>query len=106
LSQLAYGAAAAAIAADAGPCQAWPVSPAVTDSNESAAEPNSSANPSQAAAAYNIGAEPAPENISNELISGGNIGKFAMVDLLPLSPPLPKRSVPDNAVTKRSLPKQ
>ena len=37
-----------------------------------AADPNSAANPSQAAAARTIGADPAPENISAELIFGGS----------------------------------
>ncbi len=44
----------------------------VTDPNEDAADPNSAASPSQATAAANIGAEPAPVNIRNELSSGGN----------------------------------
>jgi hypothetical protein len=38
--------------------------------------PNSEANPFQAAAASSIGAEPAPEYISSELISGGNEKKL------------------------------
>ncbi|CNV06968.1 Uncharacterised protein [Mycobacterium tuberculosis] len=46
----AYGAAAAAIAADAGPCHACPVNPVVTEENDDAAVPNSAASPSQAAA--------------------------------------------------------
>jgi hypothetical protein len=71
LSQPAYGDAAASIAVDAGPRHDWAAKTDVTDPNDDAAEPNSEANPSQAAAAANIGAEPAPENISNELISGG-----------------------------------
>jgi hypothetical protein len=49
--------------------------------NEDAAEPNSEANPSQAAAASNIGAEPAPANIRAELISGGITKKLMTVDL-------------------------
>ena len=61
------------MANDAGPCHACPTNPAVTDVNESAAAPKSSANPAHAAAASNIGAAPAPENIRNELISGGSI---------------------------------
>ena len=48
----------------------------MTDENDDAADPNSEANPSQAAAAFNIGAEPAPENIRAELISGANTEKF------------------------------
>jgi hypothetical protein len=71
-----YGAAAAVIAADAGPCHAWPVNPDVIAENDDAAEDNSSANPFQAAAAANMGAEPAPENIRAELTSGDNTEKF------------------------------
>jgi hypothetical protein len=52
------------------------VRPDVTDTNDSAAAPNSDANPSHATAAANIGPEPAPENIRKELISGGNTEKF------------------------------
>jgi len=48
----------------------------VTDENDDAADPNSEANASQAAAAFNIGAEPAPENIRAELTSGANTEKF------------------------------
>jgi hypothetical protein len=81
LSQFAYGAAAAVIAADAGPCHACPVNPDVTDENDDAADPNSEANPSQAAAALNMGAEPAPENIRAELISGANTEKFIATSL-------------------------
>ncbi|BCI90437.1 hypothetical protein NIIDMKKI_56430 [Mycobacterium kansasii] len=72
----AYGAAAADMAAAAAPCHAWPVSPEVTDVNDCAAVPNSSANPSQAAAACSIGADPAPVNMRSELISGGKTKKF------------------------------
>ena len=46
------------------------------DENDDAADPSSEANRSQAAAAFNIGAEPAPENIRAELVSGGNTEKF------------------------------
>jgi hypothetical protein len=76
LNHPVYGAAAAVMAADAGPCHDALASPDVTDPNEAAAEPNSPARPSQAAAADSIGAEPAPENISEELISGGSTEKF------------------------------
>jgi hypothetical protein len=48
----------------------------VTLENDDAAEDNSSANPFQAAAAANMGAEPAPENIRAELTSGANTEKF------------------------------
>lgn len=71
-----YGAAAAAIAADAWPCQASPANPDVTDPNDDAAVPSSEANPSQADAASSIGADPAPTNSSKELISGGNTMKL------------------------------
>ncbi len=64
------------MAADAGPCQACAANPEVTDENESAAEPSSLASPSQAVAAANIGLDPAPLNISEELISGGKTEKF------------------------------
>ena len=53
------------------PATPGPANPEVTDENDDAADPNSEANPSQAAAASSIGAEPAPVNISTELISGG-----------------------------------
>ncbi|BCI87994.1 hypothetical protein NIIDMKKI_32000 [Mycobacterium kansasii] len=76
LNQPAYGAAAASIAVDAGPCHAWAARPEVIEENDSAAESSSDANAFQAAAASNIGAEPAPENIRAELISGGNTKKF------------------------------
>ncbi|BCI85854.1 hypothetical protein NIIDMKKI_10600 [Mycobacterium kansasii] len=72
LSQLAYGAAAATIAVDAGPCHAWAANPEVSEPNDDAAELSSSANPAQAAAASSMGAAPAPANIREELISGGN----------------------------------
>ncbi len=70
----AYGAAAAAIAAAAAPCHTPAVRPDVTCPNETAADPNSSASPSHAAAAASNGLDPAPEYISTELISGGNTG--------------------------------
>ncbi len=60
--------------------------PDVTDPNAAAADPNSSANPAHAAAAANIGAEPAPQNIRNELTSGGNTEKF-------INPPLLQRNI-------------
>ncbi|KQH80805.1 hypothetical protein AO501_20240 [Mycobacterium gordonae] len=43
---------------------------------ESAAELNSSARFAQAAAAADIGCDPAPASIKAELISGGNTEKF------------------------------
>jgi hypothetical protein len=48
----------------------------VTEENDCAAEPSSSANPSQAAAAASIGPEPAPACINAEFISGGNTKKL------------------------------
>lgn len=77
--KLEYGTAAAVIATDAGPCQAWPARFGVTDENEEAAVPSSEAYPSHADAAANIGAEPAPENISAELTSGGSTKKLTTV---------------------------
>jgi hypothetical protein len=78
-----YGPAAAFIACADAPCHACPASPEVTDPNDDAAALSSEANPSQAAAASRSGAEPAPLNISRELISGGNTAKFAMVASYP-----------------------
>ena len=68
--------AAAIIAADAGPCHACSVSPEVTDPNADAADASSEARPSHAAAASSMGADPAPTNIRNELISGGSTKKL------------------------------
>ncbi len=70
--------------AAAGPCHDPPVSPDVTDENAAAAVLNSSANPSQAAAAASIGPDPVPANIRSELISGGNTEKFITVVLVPV----------------------
>jgi hypothetical protein len=67
----------------------------VTAENDDAADPNSEAKPSQAAAASSIGVGPAPLNISRELISGGNTAKFAIVDLLRVSLVDPDPSAPD-----------
>src|SRR5271166_5042983 len=86
LSHSPYGAAAAVIAWAAAPCQEAPASSEVTELNEVAAEANSPARPSQAAAASNIGADPAPENIRIELISGGNTEKFMSHPFLTSSP--------------------
>src|SRR4051794_32902314 len=68
-------ATAAAIAAGVGPSQPSLVSPEITDWYDAAVERSSAANPSQAAAAASIGAEPGPEYIRMELISGGNAPK-------------------------------
>jgi hypothetical protein len=99
--KLAYGAAAAVIADEAAPCQAWPARFEVTEPNEEAAELSSEDNPSQAAAAASIGAEPAPENIRAELISGGITKKLMAADLLPLSPARPRRALTNDVVTSR-----
>ncbi len=71
-----YGEATPAIATAAGPCHAAPANPDVTDPKEPAAEPNSPASPSQAAAASKIGPGPAPKYTRAELISGGNTKKL------------------------------
>lgn len=71
-----YGAAAAAIAVDAAPCHDVCRISDVTELNDSAADANSAASPSQARAAANIGPDPAPEKICAEVISGGKIEKF------------------------------
>lgn len=54
------------------PCQDEPAKPVVTEENQAAAESSSPASPSQAAAAANIGSEPAPAYIRAELTSGGS----------------------------------
>ncbi|VBA36468.1 hypothetical protein LAUMK136_01414 [Mycobacterium attenuatum] len=59
-SQLAYGAAALAIAVAAQPCQESPTNAEVTDSNDAAAEDNSSASRCHEAAVASIGADPGP----------------------------------------------
>jgi len=48
----------------------------VTFENDDAADPNSEANRSHAVAAFNMGADPAPENIRAELTSGASTEKF------------------------------
>ncbi len=82
LKNSAYGVAAAIIAADAAPLHQLPDNAVVTDEKEAAAVPSSAARPSQAVAAFSIGAGPAPLNISRELISGGKVTKFATLDPL------------------------
>jgi hypothetical protein len=64
------------MAVAAGPCQDSPASPDVTVVNEDDADDNPAASPFQAVAASSIGADPAPANIRNELISGGNTRKL------------------------------
>ena len=70
-----YGAAAAAIDADAGPAHGPDVNPTTTESNDDADADKSCANPSQAVAATCNGPDPAPAKIRAELISGGNHAK-------------------------------
>ncbi|CEZ95880.1 Uncharacterised protein [Mycobacterium tuberculosis] len=91
LNHPAYGAAAAAIATEDGPCQIPPTSPEVTDPKAAAAEPSSAASSSQAAAAANRGPGPAPVYISRELISGGITTK--------LMPPALSRAFPTSLST-------
>ncbi|ORW92768.1 hypothetical protein AWC27_08565 [Mycobacterium szulgai] len=74
------------MAADAGPCHAAPTRSEIIDEKELAAIPSSSANPLQAAAAVNIGAEPAPLYICAELTSGAAIKKLITTAFLPAFP--------------------
>lgn len=86
LNHPTYGVAAAAIDIDAGPAQGPAVNPLITDWNDDAAPERSDANPSQADAAANNGPDPAPPNISAELISGGNHGNEGKVTSQHLRP--------------------
>jgi hypothetical protein len=70
-----YGATAAPIASDEGPTHAPLVRSDTTARYDAAADPNSEANPSQAAAAATNDPDPAPAYIRPELISGGNAAK-------------------------------
>ncbi|GJO24607.1 hypothetical protein NJB18091_14890 [Mycobacterium marinum] len=70
-----YGNTAASIDSEAGPSQPSPVSTAITVSYAAAVERNSAASPSQAVTAASIGAEPGPEYMRIELISGGSAAK-------------------------------
>ncbi|BCI90397.1 hypothetical protein NIIDMKKI_56030 [Mycobacterium kansasii] len=81
LNHRAYGAAAAAIAADAGPRHEPSTNPDATEENDDAAPASSPASPSQAVAAASIGCGPAPAKIRTELISGGNTEKFITLAL-------------------------
>ncbi|BBX62340.1 hypothetical protein MSAS_15140 [Mycobacterium saskatchewanense] len=74
------------MANDAGPAQGPLVNPVTTELNDDAAAARSAASPSHAAAAANIGPEPAPPNINAELISGGNHGKEGNVTSQHLQP--------------------
>jgi hypothetical protein len=74
-SHAVYGAAATAIDVEEGPCQPVLVSSEMADSYDAAANCNSAASPSQAVAAASSGADPGPEYILPELISGGNAPK-------------------------------
>lgn len=69
----------AGIAADADPCHHPTTNPDVTDPNDIAAQCSSEARSSQAAAAANIGADPAPANTLAELTSGGSTAKFGSI---------------------------
>ena len=80
LIQVTKDFAAAAIDSDAGPRHWSPASAETTESYETAAESNSAANPFQAEAAAIIGADPGPEYISAELISGHNAAKSIILD--------------------------
>jgi hypothetical protein len=69
-----YGVAAAAIDIDDGPSHPL-IKSEITKPYDNAVEYNSTANPSQAAAAASIGPDPGPVYINPELISGGKIPK-------------------------------
>jgi hypothetical protein len=69
------------MAVAAAPCQDSPASPEVTVVKEDAADDNSKVSLCHAVAACNIGADPAPANIRNELISGGNTRKLTALAL-------------------------
>jgi hypothetical protein len=75
----AYGVAAAAIDSEDGPTHAPLVRSETTARYDVAADPNSEANPCQAAAAAASGPDPAPAYIRPELISGGNAPKSTML---------------------------
>jgi hypothetical protein len=80
-----YGAAAAAIDTDDGPTHGPPLRSETTPRYDVAADPNSDAKPSQAAAAATSDPDPAPAYIRPELISGGNAPKSTT--LIAESPP-------------------
>ncbi|CFB85561.1 Uncharacterised protein [Mycobacterium tuberculosis] len=82
-----YGVAAAAIAAAAGPIHGSTISVDTTDPYETAAEVNSAATPSQAAAAASIDSGPGPEYIRLEFTSGGKSPKSIASNLLNRSRP-------------------
>jgi hypothetical protein len=83
-----YGAAADAIAADAGPCHSSSVNRDNTAPYDNAADRNSAANDFHADAATNKGPEPAPEYIRAELTSGAKPPK-SNTALIPYPPPKP-----------------
>ncbi|COV85883.1 Uncharacterised protein [Mycobacterium tuberculosis] len=78
-----YGVAAAA----AGPIHGSTISVDTTDPYETAAEVNSAATPSQAAAAASIDSGPGPEYIRLEFTSGGKSPKSIASNLLNRSRP-------------------
>jgi hypothetical protein len=92
-----YGAAAAAIDADAGPAHGPAVNPTITESNDAADADRSCANPSQAVAATCNGPDPAPAKIRVELISGGNHAnsKTITTPTQPAAPAAPTTRHPD-----------
>ncbi|BBA90085.1 hypothetical protein MPSD_47790 [Mycobacterium pseudoshottsii JCM 15466] len=68
----------------------------VTEEKAAAADPNSPASPSQAAAADNSGPDPAPLNIRAEFISGGDTEKLIAAALLRRPPSRRPPAPPDN----------
>ena len=80
-----YGEAAAAIAMEDGPVQGPAARLSIVEPYEAAVDCNSVANSSQAAAAANIGPDPAPTYIRPELISGGSAPKSNIISSGPLS---------------------
>ena len=84
LTHVTKGEAAAAIVIDDGPVHAPATRPSTVDPYDDAADCKSAANESQAAAAANIGPDPAPTYIRPELISGGSAPKSNIYYLPPL----------------------
>jgi hypothetical protein len=86
-----YGTAAAAIAADAGPCHSSSVNPDNTALYDNAVDRNSAATDFHADAATSKGPEPAPEYIRAELTSGGNTPKSTTALIPPYLQPSSRR---------------
>jgi hypothetical protein len=76
-----YGAAAAAIDSEEGPTHGPAVRSDTTARYDVAPDPNSEANPSQAAAPATNDPDPDPAYIRPELISGGNAPKSTTTTL-------------------------